>query len=248
VAIINSFSTGTEAAVRADGSVAFDDGLVVDDPMRDFDPDRLDPALSVHTVDSTHPLWVPAENFVYRMFRVSEFCQESPRQFVEESEPWRAGSQLHVIADGSDPIGVARTIIGTYDQLPVSQFEPEIAVPDGPLCEIGSLAVQPNQRGLGVANELHRQAFWAGIHRGIEGFCFLIDSWMFDFFRSHYGLPVRALARPRQFMGGEVVPTGMWWPEMLHVLYRTRPNVYRWSVEGLEPHLFAEYDLPIVLD
>ena len=49
-------------------------------------------------------------------------------------------------------------------------------------------------------------------------------------------------------MGGEVVPTGMWVPEMLHVLFRTRPNVYKWAVESLEPRLFAEYDLPIVLD
>ncbi len=247
MAIINSYSVESDAS-HSSGVLSFDDGLVVDDPMHDFDPDRLDVGLSVHSVTEDDELWVPAENFVYDVFRVSGFCSESPRRFVEESEPWRRGSRLHVIADDGAPVGVARTILGTYDELPVSQFTPEIEVPTGLLCEIGSLAVKPTQRGLGVANELHRRAFWEGIHSGIEGFCFLIDAWMFDFFRSHYGLPVRAIASPREYMGGRVVPTGMWVPEMLHVLYRTRPNVYRWSVEGLEPRLFAEYDLPVILD
>jgi len=248
VTITNSYSTDGAATVRTDDRITGVVDLFVDDPMRDFEPDLLDPELRVHLVEPGGHLWTPAENFVYRMFRVSEFCAESPREFVEETEPWRAGSRLHVITENDDPVGVCRTIIGRYEDLPVSQFEPEIEVPSGQLCEIGSLAVRPSQRGLGVANELHRRAFWDGIHSGIDGFVFLIDSWMFDFFRSHYGLPVRALGRPRSFMGGDVVPTGMWMPEMLHVLYLTRPNVYRWSVEGLEPRLFAEYDLPIVLD
>ncbi len=239
--ITNSASLDFDAPLGGNGDV-------LEDPRRDFEPERLDPTLRVHTISEDDALWIPAENFVYRAFRVSEFCRESPRHVVEETEPWRRGSLLHVITDHNSPVGVARTILGTYDQLPVSQFEPEIDVPSGRLCEIGSLAVQPTQRGLGVANELHRLAFMAGIHAGIEGFCFLIDSWMFDFFQTHYGLPVRALASPRSFMGGEVVPTGMWVPEMLHVLFRTRPNVYKWAVESLEPRLFAEYDLPIVLD
>ena len=219
------------------------------DPARMFDPERLDPALSTHLVLPGDRLWDAAERFVYSMFRVSGFCAESPREWVEESQPWRERSKLHVIteADGQ-VIGVCRTIVGTYDELPVSQFRPTVPVPDGPLCEIGSLAVRPTQRGLGVANELHRIAFQMGIREGVQGFAFLIDQWMFEFFESHYGLPVRALAPAREFMGGEVVPTAMWMPEMMHQLVRTRPNVYKWSVEGFEPQVYVDLDLPILLD
>lgn len=220
-----------------------------DDPARMFEPERLDPALTPHLVLPGDPLWDAAERFVYSVFRVSGFCAESPREWVEESQPWREDSRLHVITEGDDQVvGVARTIIGSYDELPVSQFRPTVPVPDGPLCEIGSLAVRPTQRGLGVANELHRIAFQLGIRERVGGFVFLIDQWMFDFFESHYGLPVRALAPAREYMGGEVVPTAMWLPEMMHQLVVTRPNVYKWSVEGFEPQLYAELDLPILLD
>lgn len=201
-----------------------------------------------HVVEGTE-LWNSAEQFVYRVFRTSKFCEESPRQWVEETQPWRPGSTLHVITDPDrDVIGVARTIFGTYDELPTSQFRPTIPVPSGQLCEIGSLAVRPTQRGLGVANELHRLAFQFGIRQRVAGFVFLIDQWMFEFFESHYGLPVRALAPPREFMGGMVVPTGMWLPEMMEQLARIRPNVFRWSVAGLSPADFVENRLPILLD
>jgi hypothetical protein len=47
-------------------------------------------------------------------------------------------------------------------------------------------------------------------------------------------------------MGGDIVPTGMWMPEMLRVIARIRPNVYRWAVEDLEQNLHVELDLPMV--
>ncbi|MEI7886202.1 MAG: GNAT family N-acetyltransferase [Actinomycetes bacterium] len=216
---------------------------------RMFEPDRLDPGLTSQTVTSEDPLWDPAERFVYSLFRLSGFCAESPREWVEETQPWREDSCLHVITEGEQLVtGVARTMIGKYQELPVSQFTPTIDIPDGPLCEIGSLAVRPTQRGLGVANELHRTAFQYGIRRGVEGFVFLIDQWMFEFFESHYGLPVLALSPPREFMGGVVVPTAMWLPEMMQQLVRTRPNVFKWSIEGFDAPTIAKLELPILLD
>ena len=215
---------------------------------RMFDPERLDPDLTSQIVSSIDPLWDPAERFVYSLFRLSGFCAESPREWLEETQPWREKSSLHVITEPGDIVtGVARTLIGTYQDLPVSQFTPTIPIPDGPLCEIGSLAVRPTQRGLGVANELHRTAFQYGIRQGVQGFVFLIDQWMFEFFESQYGLPVVALAPPREFMGGTVVPTAMWLPEMMQQLVRTRPNVFKWSVEGFDAETIAKLDLPILL-
>jgi hypothetical protein len=49
-------------------------------------------------------------------------------------------------------------------------------------------------------------------------------------------------------MGGEVVPTVMWMPDMLEQIARIRPRVYLWSVEGLPARLWAERDLPVVLE
>ncbi len=222
------------------------------DPLTEqrlFEPERLDPSLQVHRVRPDDELWDPAEQFVYSVFRTSGFCKESPRGWVEETQPWRDDSTLHVVTEADGRVmGVCRTILGHYDELPVSQFRPQIPVQPGVLCEIGSLAVRPSQRGLGVANELHRVAFQFGITSGAKGFCFLIDRWMFEFFATHYGLPVRQLAPSRQFMGGDVVPTAMWMPEMLEQIAVIRPRVYSWSVEGLSPQLRAELDLPIVLD
>jgi hypothetical protein len=225
------------------------DGEAREDDQRYFEPERLGPGLTVHHVREGDELWDPAERFVYRVFRTSEFCRESPREWVEETEPWRAGSSLHVVTEDDGRImGVCRTILGEYDDLPVAQFRPEIPVRAGQLCEIGSLAVRPSSRGIGVANELHRVAFQAGIVAGAVGFCFLVDRWMFDFFASHYGLPVRQLAPSRRYMGGDVVPTAMWMPEMLERIAVIRPRVYKWSVEGLPARLWEELDLPIVLD
>ena len=219
------------------------------DPLRNFAPERLEAGMCTRTTTPETPLGVRAEGFVYDVFRTSGFCAESPRRHVEESEPWRPGSHLHIVLDeDSDEIlGVVRTILGSHDQLPVSRFEATVDVPAGLLCEIGSLAVKADLRGLGVANELHRMAFLDGIRHHAAGFCFLVEQWMFDFFGAQYGLPVRALAEPEFFMGGEIVPTGMWLPEMLLVIAECRPLVYEWAVEDLEETLHIELGLPMMV-
>ena len=241
MAVISTYSIHPETATpELDGSHS-DQHL--------FEPERLHPSLRVQTVLPDDELWDPAERFVYQVFRTSGFCRESPREWVEETQPWRDCSTLHVITEEDGRVmGVCRTMFGAYDDLPVSQFRPEVPIRSGVLCEIGSLAVRPSQRGLGVANELHRSAFQAGIRAGAQGFCFLVDQWMFDFFGSHYGLPVRKLAPARGFMGGDVVPTAMWMPEMLEQIAVIRPRVYNWSLEGVEASLRAALDLPIILD
>ncbi len=238
-----------ETTFSTDSPISQIEKLAVEQSARMFNPERLAPGLSSQMVSEADPLWDQAERFVYALFRLSGFCAESPREWVEETQPWRENSHLHVITEADGLVtGVARTIIGKYQDLPVSQFSPTIKVPSGPLCEIGSLAVKPTQRGLGVANELHRTAFQHGILSGVKGFVFLVDQWMFEFFESHYGLPVLALAPPREFMGGVVVPTAMWLPDMMQQLVRTRPNVFKWSIEGFEAQTIADLDLPILLD
>ncbi len=223
-------------------------GLVAaHDPRRDFEPERLETGLRLHSVDPGSALGVLAEGFVYDVYRTSEFCAESPRRHVEESEPWRAGSTLHVVTDDQAAdriVGVVRTIVGPFPTLPTAAHVDGAPGRDGRVCEIGSLAVHSSQRGLGVANELHRAAFVAGFRAGVSGFCFLVEQWMVDFFTEVYGLPVHPLGPPRHYMGGDVVPVAMWLPEMLDVIALERPAVHAWAVEDLEETLQQRLRLP----
>jgi hypothetical protein len=216
-------------------------------PIRDlvhFRPQSLDSAMLLHAVRPGDPLWDRAERFVYSVYRATGFCAESPRQWVEETDPWRADSALHVVTDERGEVaGVARTMLGRYEELPIGRFRSHARRP-GLLCEIGSLAVRPDRRGLGVANAVHRAAFQRGIRAGVGGFCFMIDRWLFDYFETQYGLPVRELAPSQSFMGGDVVPTAMWMPEMLAQIAVIRPRVYRWAVKGFSADLRAALKLP----
>ncbi len=225
-------------------------GLVAaHDPRRDFEPERLETGLRIQSVDPTSDLGVRAEQFVYEVYRTSGFCAESPRRHVEETDPWRPGSTLHVVTDDASDdriVGVVRTILGRLGDLPTAAHVPGIAPghTERRVCEIGSLAVHASQRGLGVANELHRAAFLAGFRAGVRGFCFLVEQWMVEFFSDVYGLPVHPLAPARHYMGGDVVPVAMWLPEMLDVIAVSRPAVYAWAVEDLEESLHRRLHLP----
>lgn len=202
----------------------------------------------LHVVtDPTSALWDRGEQFVYDVFRVSEFCAESPRRWVEESEPYRPGSRLHVLMDSDDIVGVIRTFVGTYAQLPIGQFTPEIPVPEGRLVEIGSLAVKSSLRGLGVANALHRSAVQDAIRLGVPAFCMLVEPWAIDFFRTVYGLPLVQTAPAADYMGSLTVPAMANIAEMLHRLVTEFPGLYEWLSEDLEPELWARGDLPILL-
>ena len=224
------------------------DPVVVDDTAASFRPEPCDPALGLALVtEGDRAAWDDAERFVYDVFRVSGFCEESPRGWVEEIAPYRAGSTLHVIRDGVRPVGVARTMPGTYDQLPIGKFPAERPVTSGPLVEIGSLAVRATLRGLGVANELHRSAVRWALVNGAEGFCMLVEPWAIDFYRDVYGVPLRESAAPRHYMGSLTVPAVAMLDEMVDQLVRTRPGVYRWFTEGLPPEVWADRNLPVVL-
>ncbi|MFM7070014.1 MAG: hypothetical protein ACKOYM_11220, partial [Actinomycetes bacterium] len=162
---------------RTSGEIA-----LVDEAARAFRPEPCDPALHLRLIDeSDQPAWDEAERFIYDVFRVSDFCDESPRGWVEEIDRYRSGSTLHVIADSQRPVGAVRTMRGTYDSLPIGSFPAEVPITAGPLVEIGSLAVRATLRGLGVANELHRSAVRFTLLTGAEGFCMLVEPWAIDF-------------------------------------------------------------------
>lgn len=224
-------------------------GLTVDtdDPLYTFAPDALDEGLvSEHTTPETE-LGQRAEHFLYDIYRVSEFCRESPRRMVEETEPWRPGSAMHVVRDGDDVLGLVRTLLGRYEDLPIGQFQTTEPIPAGTYCEVASLAVKPDRRGMGVANELHRMTFEFGVRNHVDGFCFLVDEWMSQFFQDYYAFPIHQMAPLQDYMGGRIVPILVPMSELLVDFPTRRPFVYEVAISGFTPQEIVDFDLPIVL-
>ena len=216
---------------------------------RNFRPEGCSEHLRlVSTADESAPLWDAAERFVYDEYRAVGYCEESPKGWVEEAEPFRHGSTLHVMLDGEQVVGTIRTMFGPYDELPIGRFGHDIPVPSGRLAEVGSLAVSRDLRGLGVANELHRAAVQQVIASRVPAFCMLVEPWSIEFFRDVYGLPLVQTAPPRDYMGSLTVPAIVDISEMLESFSRERVGMYHWITEGLDPSLWADGSIPIVLD
>lgn len=219
------------------------------DPKRDFRPESCDAGLElVITRDESSAIWDAAERFVYSEYRVTNFCEASPREWVEEAEPYRHGSTFHVMLDGERVVGAIRTMFGDYGQLPIGSFGHDIDVPEGRLAEVGSLAVSRDLRGLGVANELHRSAVQQAIEARVPAFCMLVEPWSIDFFRDVYGLPLVQSAPAREYMGSLTVPAIANIPNMMLTFARERPGMYRWLAEGLHPSVWNDGTIAILLD
>lgn len=218
------------------------------DSFRLWVPDPLDDSLQTfHTTPDT-VVGDRAERFVYRTYREQGYCIESDREWVEEVEPWRDRGTLHVICDGDEVLGVLRTIVGRFEDLPVSQFQQTRPLRDGLLLDGGSLAVKSDFRGVGLATELYRNWLEVGIRSGVAGFCMLMDDGYVDVMHQLYALPTHAFAARERYMGGDIEPLVVYIDEMLEQMARLRPNLYKFAISGFTPEEIAKYDLPILLD
>ncbi len=217
------------------------------DPMRLWAPEPLSPTLETFHVSPYSELGDRAERFAYTQYRERGYCRESRRQWIEETDPWREGSTLHVICEGDEVIGVLRTIVGRFEELPVSQFEPIEVMPDGTYLDGGSLAVKADHRGIGLATELYRHWVEVGVRNRVRGFCLLMDDGLVDFLHTMFALETHPFARRRNYMGGDIEPLVVWLPDMLHRMAIVRPELYKFATKGFTPQEIVEFDLPILL-
>lgn len=219
------------------------------DQPADVRPEACETGVWLESVDESQVrAWDDAERFIYGIFRDCGFCEPSPRNWVEEIDPYRPGSTLQVAGTRAGIVGAIRTMLGSYHELPIGQFTASEPVPGGLMCEFGSLAVHPDVRGLGVVNELHRRAVqWAVQHRAI-GFCMLVEPWSIGFFRDVYGVPLVETGEGRLYMGSLTVPAHVTLAALFENLLDSRPAMYRWATEGLSPADFEAYGIPILLD
>ncbi|CAN5414553.1 hypothetical protein BH10ACT3_BH10ACT3_09320 [soil metagenome] len=218
------------------------------DALRLWVPDPLDERLVSYHVAPESDLGDRAERFVYDAYREQGYCRTSPRHWVEEVDPWREGSTLHVVCDGDEILGVLRTIIGTYENLPVSQFARNPGMREGVLLDGGSLAVKADYRGIGLATELYRHWLEVGIRNRVEGFLMLMDDGYVDVMHTFYALPTHSFAERKHYMGGDIEPLIVWLDEMFETMSLLRPALYKYAIANLTPAEIVEYDLPIVLD
>ena len=218
-------------------------------PVRDLQPDACETPITLEVVTEADPAaWDEAERFVYSVFRDAGFCQPSARSWVEETDDFRADSTLHVARAGTEIVGCVRTMLGSYTELPIGQFPHSVGVPDGLLCEFGSLAVHTGVRGLGVVNELHRAAVQWAVRQRAVGFCMLVEPWSVEFFRDAYGVPLVQTSGARDYMGSLTVAAVVTFRALFDNLLDSRPGMYRWATETLTPDDFEAYAIPILLD
>lgn len=152
-----------------------------------------------------------AERFVYDTYRALGFCDPSPRQRVEEAEPWRDRSVLHVVTVDGAVAGVARTVTGPWEELPTGAFHPDEpldvqADPAGGALwvETGSLATKRRCSYPHVARDLIRAAIAEAFAAGAVGSCFIIERTLGRLLERRLGYPVRTVSPARWYMGGEV--------------------------------------------
>lgn len=217
------------------------------DPLRLWAPEPLSSTLETFHVSPYSELGDRAEQFAYEQYRERGFCRESPRRWIEETDRWRDGSTLHVICEGDEVLGVLRTIVGRFDELPVSQFEPIDTMHEGTFLDGGSLAVKADHRGLGLATELYRHWVEIGVRNHVRGFCLLMDDGLVDFLHTMFALETHPFAQRRDYMGGDIEPLVVWMPQMLHHMARVRPELYKFATKGFTPQEIVDFDLPIVL-
>jgi hypothetical protein len=193
--------------------------------------------------------WLKAEAFVYEMYVKIGYTDPSPRHRVEELAQFADRSIFNVVMDEDDNvIGTIRNIYGSYDHLPVNQFDRTDHADPDPVCELSSLVVDPTQRSTGVIEHLYRAGWRDAWRSGSSALVALIDDWLFDVFKDTYRLPFRRIGVGQHYMGTEPVPVALPLvaPAYLdHV--RENPHFWAWILEGILPSEVNDWSLPIVL-
>lgn len=189
--------------------------------------------------------WIEAEAFVYERYRRVGYTQLSPHQRVEELARWADRSRFHVIySDDGRIVGTMRTIPGSYAELPVGQFErTDFSDPD-PVCELSSMVVDESVRSSGVLEHLLRAGWSDATRLGSSAIVALIDVWLLEMMRFHYGMPFVPIGVPHHHMGGDVVPVAMDITRTgMAEIARNNPAWWLWNLEEMTDEEIQRFDI-----
>lgn len=189
-----------------------------------------------------------AERLVYEIYRQSGFCEPSRRGIVEELQPWRERSIFHLVIDEDDEVlATMRSIVGTYETLPIGKFERTDFDHKNPMVEMSSLVVRPSNRGTGVLEHLYRAIWVNGLRMRMPTICGLVDPWLLEAFVGYYAFEFRQIGVPHFHMGADVIPIA--WSlesESQHRLARRRPELFEWGTEAMSEQERIDWGLPAV--
>jgi GNAT superfamily N-acetyltransferase len=174
----------------------------------------------------------------YEIFVEENFFPPSESGRIEDYEEYESRSIFHVItSDRDEVVGVVRSVLGTYESLPVSHYVPErwTEFPQLPVCEYTSLAIRPEHRKHGLAEELYRSVFALAWRSQLEGLVALVDPWMHELLNDHYGCAFAQIGPETDSFSGFVVrPIGVSLRALESVMPGRVPEFWNWLVEGIE--------------
>jgi GNAT superfamily N-acetyltransferase len=174
----------------------------------------------------------------YEIFVAEEFFPPSESGHIDDYADFESQSVFHVITDETDEVvGVVRSVLGPYDSLPVSHYVPErwTNFPSRPVCEYASLAIRPECRKHGLAEELYRSVFALAWRSQLEGLVALVDPWMHALLNDFYGCAFEQIGPESEYFSGFVVrPIGVTLEALESVMPRRVPAFWEWLCEGIE--------------
>jgi len=174
----------------------------------------------------------------YEIFVEENFFPPTESGCIEDYADYESRSVFHVITDEADEVvGVVRSVLGPYDSLPLSHYVPErwTQFPSSSACEYASLAIRPECRKHGLAEELYRSVFALAWRSQQEGLVALVDPWLHDLLNDFYGCAFEQIGPESDYFSGFLVrPIGVSLEALEAVMPKRVPEFWEWLVEGIE--------------
>lgn len=141
-----------------------------------------------------------------------------------------AESTFHVVTTGERVLGIVRTLVGAFSDLPIATFEAEWE--SDAVLEYASLAVAADARKLGITEALFRSVWHQAWQAGC-GVVAITEEWLFKVLRDHYAFNFRQLGPSKWYLGGECLPIGATYTAAYQRLPLERPKLWSYLLEGL---------------
>lgn len=184
------------------------------------------------------PLADAGRDLEYDVFVAEGYYPPSSDRRIADYQGYESRSIFHVVtAPGDEVVGVVRSVLGTYETLPVGHYVPNHwgDFPSEAVCEYASLAIQPDMRQQGVAEELYRSVFALAWRSGVSGLVALVDPWLHDLLNDYYGCDFHQIGPETDCFSGFVVrPIGVALTTLETVMPQRVPEFWAWLAEGID--------------
>ncbi len=188
-----------------------------------------DPAVTVQIV-SGDPLMDRA-TAIYRQMLGAAGVEGAEAANPPQARP-EGRNTFHVAVDATgQALGVLHVTFGSLDQLATAALiDPDERLA-GPICEVPSVAVQPEAVGRGVTELLYRSVYCFARRQGAGSLAVIVDPLSLDLFREDYGIAFRPLGPVTPHHGFEQVAAGGEIEDLEASVRRDRPEFLAFLTE-----------------